>query len=497
MVRAESPFPDPASATGLTRTERFYYDGIRRIQELVTDPLVSQETAGDSPNAALAQAAADSAPSDPNPDGSASTLGLEQTLQSNPGILGGTTTVTYLAREYIWGPGDGPGGVDELLVQYASTSRTKPWWVLQDAGGDVAALCDQPGGTSGTARVAAQYTWDAYGAAVTAEHLLSHPYLHAGHKALFVERLDVGTAPTLAGGETPRLWPHAHAVYQVRNRAYAPALGRFYQRDPNATAMQLIEASSYHGRGLGAIVAAFSMEDMYGDGASLYQYLGSNPWTRKDTLGTSWDPFDMVDDYLAEEAGSRAAFMQDLIDGFNTTGYIALQVAQLYPPIGFAVSVYNLATGSGSVVDALAVGLPVVGKLTGVLGRSFDSYWKGRRAMRAARRASAFGDAVLELHHVVPQFMGGWLRGRVVVLTRTQHQRYHAILSGLLERARMPPMNSGAAAWEQWMSRNAARFDEVRATLVESVEVFKSESGIDMMGDLWIAMTQQGFALRP
>ncbi|MBX3404698.1 MAG: hypothetical protein KF699_14905 [Phycisphaeraceae bacterium] len=74
----------------------------------------------------------------------------------------------------------------------------------------------------------------------------------------------------------------------MRNRAYMPQLGRFLQPDPNATALTLIEATSFHGRGMGgvgALVAAFSMLSLYEDGGNLYQYVRSNPWRRSDPLG--------------------------------------------------------------------------------------------------------------------------------------------------------------------------------------------------------------------
>jgi len=50
LIKTQSPFPEPGSIEfpGLLRSERFYYDGIRRIQELVTDPVLNQHAAGDS-----------------------------------------------------------------------------------------------------------------------------------------------------------------------------------------------------------------------------------------------------------------------------------------------------------------------------------------------------------------------------------------------------------------------------------------------------------------
>ena len=56
------------------------------------------------------------------------------------------------------GPDDGNGGVDELLVQF--DPNRKPWWVLQDAGGDIVALCDNSGAVGGAASAFARWTYD-------------------------------------------------------------------------------------------------------------------------------------------------------------------------------------------------------------------------------------------------------------------------------------------------------------------------------------------------
>ncbi|MBK9187377.1 MAG: hypothetical protein IPM33_00320 [Phycisphaerales bacterium] len=71
-------------------------------------------------------------------DGAATPASLESQsleLQSSGGPSNGSLTDTYLAREYVWGPGD--WGVDELLVQCDTNRRAT--WPLQDAGGDVIA----------------------------------------------------------------------------------------------------------------------------------------------------------------------------------------------------------------------------------------------------------------------------------------------------------------------------------------------------------------------
>ncbi|MBX3110310.1 MAG: hypothetical protein KF743_14105 [Fimbriimonadaceae bacterium] len=99
----------------------------------------------------------------------------------------------------------------------------------------------------------------------------------------------------------------------MRNRAYMPQLGRFLQPDPNATALTLIEATSFHGRGMGALVAAFDVQDLYGDGMNLYEYLGSSPWGRRDPLGL---------------------FIGDAMDAYATmaitAGYLAYRLTSTY-----------------------------------------------------------------------------------------------------------------------------------------------------------------------
>jgi hypothetical protein len=331
-LRTQSPYPDADTSTGQTRTERFYYDGIRRIQEVITDPvsnLKSMMLSGDPEQEALGTAAEQDAggPTAEPVDGDAAPLSLEQVQMNGAlgGGGGGATTVTTLEREYIWGPGD--NGVDELLVQYDRNRAA--WWILQDAGGDVVAQCDL-GSTGTAARVVQQWTYDAYGAVLNSDILASHPEMHCGHKGLFFDRLDAGVVDS-SGNETPRLIPFAHAVYQVRNRAYLPGLGRFLQMDPNATAVTLLASSSYHGRGMDAIVAAFSMDERFGDGPNLYQYLGSNPWLHHDTLGLAQDPFDMVDEYMNESSGSQSAFLSQLGQDLKAAAVIAANIATLLP----------------------------------------------------------------------------------------------------------------------------------------------------------------------
>lgn len=161
LIRVQSPFPDPESGgDGGLRVERLYYDGLRRVQEVIVDPVASMNMAMSGESGLELQAAATTLAlnSEEELDGSATPAALEsQSLetQSSGGPSNETITDTYLAREYVWGPGD--WGVDELLAQYDTNRRAS--WPLQDAGGDVIALCDLVGG--GGANAAAQGVSDA------------------------------------------------------------------------------------------------------------------------------------------------------------------------------------------------------------------------------------------------------------------------------------------------------------------------------------------------
>ncbi|MBN8597475.1 MAG: hypothetical protein J0L78_07350 [Planctomycetes bacterium] len=145
MVRTSSPLEAPdgwhfvgdeegqaATATMFTRSERFIYDGVRRIQEIVTDPILSD---GESNRIA--------------------SMSFESEQRNGGGSGGGSgqagelpNITVYLRAEYIWGPGD--NGVDELLCQLDPNSsethvasggpQGKPWYILTDAQGDVVSI---------------------------------------------------------------------------------------------------------------------------------------------------------------------------------------------------------------------------------------------------------------------------------------------------------------------------------------------------------------------
>ncbi|MBX3408093.1 MAG: hypothetical protein KF869_15160, partial [Phycisphaeraceae bacterium] len=170
----------------------------------------------------------------------------------------------------------------------------------------------------------------------------------------------------------------------MRNRAYMPQLGRFLQPDPNATALTLIEATSFHGRGMGALVAAFDVQGLYGDGMNLYEYAGSNPWIRADPLGLSWDPFSMVDEYLAEDAGSKAAFLERVIGGARIYAYVGATLLSMLP---FPVISNAAALGAAALEGDVPPELALAGKILGYVSLGAISLTISKVAFSASRTA--------------------------------------------------------------------------------------------------------------
>ncbi|MFN7396410.1 MAG: hypothetical protein ACK5UW_05625, partial [bacterium] len=233
----------------------YYYDGMRRIAEVTTDPALSKAAA----KATLPQwefatlAVGIDTPLTPgmtiedsgieyltDPD----SIDVPMTFESKQKNLTVPPAV-YLSREYVWGPGD--NGVDELLCQWARPSRDVPWWVISNVSGDCVALVTQA--TVGMpSRVAWQGAYDAYGQVIASRSMsVIPPPLRAGHKGLFAERLDGGVAtldgtPSLGDLDRGRLEPPATIVYHNRNRTLSPTLGRFLQSDPNASGVGLVSS---------------------------------------------------------------------------------------------------------------------------------------------------------------------------------------------------------------------------------------------------------------
>ncbi len=413
-MRVQSPWPDWTNANGGVRSERFYYDGARRIQEMVTDPVATiellQSPGGAGNNPELSELMNQTVPGEVlgSGDGSANPMSFESGQLENPtnaiGIGGDPlpTSLGGMEREYIWGPGD--NGLDEILVQY--DIQRKAYWMIQDAGGDVVAMCDLQG-SGGTARVVKSWQYDAYGQCLRATDVVTHttqysiPINRIGHKGLFMDRLDEGLASSSTHADIPRLVPFSTVLYQNRNRTYSPQLGRFIQRDPNESG-QYLSAGSLHGARPSRPSVEFQLDDLYGDTGGLHSYLGSSPLDRRDPRGTFFGgylgvlitafmmPLDMlgavqdVEQHLSMKQHARQALDQmsinmmmdvdwaldlSMSDNFNTRCGIVDEALTIPAPAGSS-------EGQGPVTAGVSVAM-------GVAGRSHGGDWHDLKLKQA------------------------------------------------------------------------------------------------------------------
>jgi hypothetical protein len=198
----------------------------------------------------------------------------------------------------LWGPGDGitsgaGAGLDELVAIFDIDRRA--WWTLLDASGDVVAIVDDGASTAhgyGTgssstsdARLCAQFCYDAYGSLISTQGLHPFPDPRTGHKGLHLDRLDGGVADPVTGAPIARHEVGSTHAYFVRNRHYSPELGRFLQRDPNATSQAVLGAMAYAGVGLDPTVDEADLADHLRDGVGVYWYVRASPLLHSDPLG--------------------------------------------------------------------------------------------------------------------------------------------------------------------------------------------------------------------
>jgi hypothetical protein len=112
-----------------------------------------------------------------------------------------------------------------------------------------------------------------------------HERLHAGHKGLFVERLDAAAVQLPTFQDTPRLWPGAVLSGHARNRTLLTHLGRWGQTDPNATGMGVIAKAAFFGQSFTTTPGIFDLKSHQTDGPNIYAYLGSSTCRRSDPMG--------------------------------------------------------------------------------------------------------------------------------------------------------------------------------------------------------------------
>ncbi len=313
LVRVQSPWPDPSfESEGSLRSERFYYDGVRRIQEVYIDPIMAMSMAMQGEGGGQLQATAQQIDSENQGelDQSATPAALESEQMESQGQSQIPTTQTYLSREYVWGPGD--WGVDEIVAQYDEDRRVS--FPLQDASGDVIALCDL-GGASGAARVVTELVYDAYGQVLAREDLAgtTPADLRLGHKGLFFDRLDGGVADPMTGQDTRRLEAGSTLLGYNRNRSLHTQWGRFLQKDPIATGLCVQEAMVFDGESMQCRAQEVDIMKHLVDGPNAYAYVRHVPLTGEDPAGLFFSFADILggSTWQAELQETSADYLQD------------------------------------------------------------------------------------------------------------------------------------------------------------------------------------------
>ena len=237
------------TAIGGSREEYYYYDGVRRIQEVFYDP-----------------------------------TGAVPPWPQAPGGGGGSNPQWRTEAEFVWSAASGVA-IDTLHTQIDWWDR-EAWPVQDHATGTVRAYTDPSG------EVAEQYGFDAFGRLVRRDEFRlvrsgSQGYYRTfrqrvGHHGLIAERLDTHTnARTLDVGAD--LW------MQSRSRWYVPDLGRFITPDPNGTGAPVMSTLAMLGTvPTGPPSGSFEWDAHFGDGFDVFGGYGGDPVNVTDPSGLFW-----------------------------------------------------------------------------------------------------------------------------------------------------------------------------------------------------------------
>jgi hypothetical protein len=259
------------------RDEHYYYDGVRRLKEVVWRPA----------DVVIVPEGVQSGIEEPFTETSLEPFASMSIVEAHP--------AGWEQREYIYGT----EYVDEFVCQIVSeddgggpTGMNRVYYMLQDANYNVVALA-RANGTSGpngwtAGDVVEQYVYAPYGEVLASEETelrpptpgatYKPPLNPAGHQGLFYIRFDepVTVSPLRA---------YARGIYHNVNRSYDAIDGRFLSQDDNSTGTPNLTTTAFHGETIHVMIDGFEAQTLYGDGANLFGYLGSNPINRGDALG--------------------------------------------------------------------------------------------------------------------------------------------------------------------------------------------------------------------
>ena len=320
-----------APAITILDRESYYYDGVRRVQEVL-----------------------------------------------RPGDMWQPSTM----REYVYGP----GYVDELLCQIDEAGNYV--YYLQDANYNVVALLDAAGD------VAVQYVWSPYGELVTADVmptplLPAPPANAAGHQGLFFERLDGATGdPALEPGvfglfyNRNRWYSPRYGRYTSRdpNETALPILTALAMNGNTLDILfSAMNAVGHYGDGMNLYAY------LGGNPVNARDALGLS-W-EDDEID------DLINDRIGHALyalGTLNEWARWASIGLKTS----LNIASAVLGLDVLESVYVLASGQGGFWEAMDIAMTVtplarLGKVAGAVSKGFGYLRKGKRGARVVGKACA------------------------------------------------------------------------------------------------------------
>jgi hypothetical protein len=198
--------------------------------------------------------------------------------------------------------------------------------------------------------------------------------------------------PDTPDGGLP-LTPLAQGTYHNRNRDLIPQLGRFLQRDPNATAQPLITAAAFNAAVSDTLIDAIDLESHFIDGLNPYTYLNANPLKSRDPLGL-YSEDDEIDALIGDLTGHKLY----ALDAIHTGAAIAS--IGLEASLEIAAALLNLtpgsllliaADGNAGLLDTLSAAatvLPGTGPLRAIAKAGKYARAAGKTAAQVSKKAA-------------------------------------------------------------------------------------------------------------
>ena len=320
-----------------------------------------------------------------------------------------------------------------MISQYAIASGAysgTPLYMHQSASLDVVALtiADEFGDTV----VSRQDAYSPYGEIAASDLFSFNDFNNAvGFKGLFFDRFASSPYETnLAPGER-------QGVYQNRNRSYSPTLGRFLQRDPNATAAPVIDSIMFNGQTPRLAGTGFDVQSHYSDVMNLYGFVSGNPINGSDPLGlyaNDWETDDLIDEVYGHRLYALGAINEGAkwaAIGLNT----ALSIGSTLLGVDIFESVQLLHSGQGGFSEAMDIVLAMtpVGKIAKIGGR----VGKMLKLKRAAKGSLSVADAIKDISKTVGRWKKGYnpnklAEARVLYPNKVGSEIHHIIPKYLL-----------------------------------------------------------------